>query len=63
VDVDPRTYNLTPESVRGKLTPRTKGVVAVHQFGLCADLKALREAIGAVPLIEDAACAIGSESP
>lgn len=63
VDVDPGTYNLDPESVQNKLNPHTKAVIAVHQFGLCADVKALWSAIGSVPLIEDAACAAGSASP
>ena len=41
-DVDRRTYNLDAEDVRRKLTPRTRAVIAVHLFGLCADVDALR---------------------
>lgn len=60
-DVDRATYNVDPADVRRKVTARTKAVIAVHLFGLCADMEALRDAVPAhVPLIEDAACAAGA---
>lgn len=60
-DVDRRSYNIDPADVARKVTPRTKAVIAVHLFGLCADMDALRAAIPAhVPIIEDAACAAGA---
>ncbi|MCM8612105.1 DegT/DnrJ/EryC1/StrS family aminotransferase [Accumulibacter sp.] len=60
-DVDRRTYNLDVGDVVQRLTPRTKAVVAVHLFGLCADIDRLRAALPAhVPIIEDAACAAGA---
>lgn len=62
-DIDPRTYNLDPESVEKLITPRTRGILLVHQVGLPAELdtlSAIAEKHGLV-LIEDAACAIGSE--
>jgi len=59
-DVDPRTNNIDPESVRTKLTARTKAVVPVHLFGLCADMDGLRTVLpGHVRIVEDAACAAG----
>ena len=61
-DVDPRTYNLDPESVEAAITPRTKAVMVVHQIGLPVDLDCFHE-IGrrrCVAIVEDAACAIGS---
>ncbi len=63
-DVDPVTLNLTPETVRGAITPRTKAVIAVHQAGTPADITAIRavcdEARQDIGIVEDAACAIGS---
>ena len=60
-DVDRRTNNLDVGDVVQRLTPRTKAVIAVHLFGLCADIDRLRAALPAhVPIIEDAACAAGA---
>src|SRR6201990_815023 len=39
-DVDPRTYNLDPESTERAITPRTKAIMPVHQIGLPADMDA-----------------------
>jgi dTDP-4-amino-4,6-dideoxygalactose transaminase len=60
-DVDPETFCVTPETVRAALTPRTKAVVVVHLFGNVAPVAEI-EALG-VPVLEDAAQAIGSRSP
>lgn len=60
VDVDRATFNLDPALVGGKVTARTKAIIAVHLFGLCADIDAIREAAPEIPIIEDAACAAGS---
>jgi len=57
-DVDPVTRNVTAETVRAVLTPRTRAVVAVDLFGLPAPVAEIRE-LG-VPVIEDAAQAIGA---
>ncbi|MFC8347333.1 DegT/DnrJ/EryC1/StrS family aminotransferase [Streptomyces sp. NPDC057280] len=61
-DVDLATGNLTPATVDAVRTPRTKAVLAVHQGGVPADVTALRAACADwdLPLVEDAACAIGS---
>ncbi|MGH7447770.1 MAG: DegT/DnrJ/EryC1/StrS family aminotransferase, partial [Longimicrobiales bacterium] len=59
-DVDPRTFNLDPNSVAQHVTPRTRAIIAVHLFGLCADMNALRDAAPGIPIIEDAACAAGA---
>jgi len=59
-DIDPRTNNIDPDAMRRKLTPRTKAVIPVHLFGLCADMDALRAALPEhVKIVEDAACAAG----
>ena len=61
VDVDPRSYNLDVEAVRGAITERTRAVIAVHLFGLCADMQALRAVVPErVAIVEDAACAAGA---
>ena len=60
-DVDPETFCVTAETVKAALTPRTKAVIAVHLFGNVAPIAEI-EALG-VPVIEDAAQAIGSRSP
>lgn len=60
-DIDRQTNNLCAESVKAVLTPRTRAVMAVHLFGLCADMDAIRSAVPEdVLLIEDAACAAGA---
>ncbi|MEO7673400.1 MAG: DegT/DnrJ/EryC1/StrS family aminotransferase [Pyrinomonadaceae bacterium] len=63
VDIDPQTYNLDVTQIEAKITEKTKAIQPVHLYGQCADMTALREiaAKHAVPLIEDAAQAIGSE--
>jgi perosamine synthetase len=62
VDVDPDSFNLDPRSVARVLTDRTKAILAVHQFGNPADLTDLRAIAQrhGCPLVEDAACALGS---
>ena len=60
-DVDPVTHNIDPASALSKVTPRTKAVIAVHLFGLCADIDMLRQLIPAhIAIVEDAACAAGA---
>jgi perosamine synthetase len=60
-DIDLRTFNITPQSVREKLTPKTKIVIPVNFAGQSADIKGIREVVGKdVFIIEDAAHAIGS---
>ena len=61
VDVDPTTNNIDISDLARKITPRTKAVIAVHLFGLCADVEAIRKIVPAgVRIIEDAACASGA---
>lgn len=62
VEVLPNTFNLDPHAVEAALTAQTGAIVAVHLFGQCADLEALRALAGThgVALIEDNAQAIGA---
>jgi dTDP-4-amino-4,6-dideoxygalactose transaminase len=60
VDSDPRTFNCDPADVARKLSPRTKAIMPVHLFGQCAEVAPLL--LHGLPLIEDAAQAIGAEA-
>lgn len=59
-DIDPKTFNIDPSKLAEKITNKTKAIIAVHLFGLCADIDAIKEVAGQIPIIEDAACAAGS---
>src|ERR671922_294828 len=62
-DIDPVTYNLDPLQVENKITPRTRAIMPVHLFGQCVDTNPLWHIAERhdLPLIEDAAQAIGAE--
>jgi perosamine synthetase len=63
VDIDPDAYNIDPERVSEAFSPRTRAIIAVHQMGMPCDLAELTAlaARSGVALIEDAACAAGSQ--
>jgi perosamine synthetase len=63
VDIDADTYNIDPERAAEAITPRTRAVIAVHQMGMPCDLAALAALADrhGIVLIEDAACAAGSQ--
>ena len=63
VDIDKSTFNLDPTQLNEKITSKTKAIIAVHLFGLCADMSAINAVSKDIPIIEDAACAAGSFSP
>jgi dTDP-4-amino-4,6-dideoxygalactose transaminase len=62
VDVDPLTYNISPDLLEQAITAETKAVIPVHLFGQPADLDAIGEIAGThdVTVIEDAAQAHGA---
>ena len=62
-EVKPFTYNLDIEDVEKKITHRTKAILLVHQIGMPADIDAFSALCKKhhLMLIEDAACALGSE--
>jgi dTDP-4-amino-4,6-dideoxygalactose transaminase len=63
VDIAPGTFNLDPALVEGAITPRTKAVLCVHQLGMPCHIAAIAGAARrrGIPVVEDAACAAGSE--
>lgn len=63
VDIDPHTFNMDVQQVEQAITVRTRAILCVHQMGLPCDLKALISIAHrhGLVVIEDAACALGSE--
>ncbi len=71
VDIDPRTFNLDPNQLRdwfaknSHLIKKVKAILPVHLFGQCADLDQILKIANLyqIPVVEDAAQAIGSRYP
>jgi len=63
VDIDPGTFNLDPSQIEAAIGERTRAILCVHQMGMPCDLTAILEIAQRhrLPVVEDAACAIGSE--
>jgi dTDP-4-amino-4,6-dideoxygalactose transaminase len=61
-DVRPETYNLDPSELERRITPRTRAIIAVHLYGLAADMDPIVAFAKShkLPLIEDCAQAIGA---
>jgi perosamine synthetase len=63
VDVEEDNYGMDPKALEKAITPKTRAVMCVHQIGMPCDLEgviAVAKKHG-LPVVEDAACAIGSE--
>ncbi|MFC7700497.1 DegT/DnrJ/EryC1/StrS family aminotransferase [Bradyrhizobium sp. GCM10028915] len=63
VDIEPETYNLDCAGLEEAITERTRAIIAVHQMGMPCDMAALMAIARrhGVAVIEDAACAVGSQ--
>ena len=63
VDVELETFNIDPAQIESALTGRTKALLVVHQLGMPCDMAAVMEVARRhdLPVVEDAACATGSE--
>jgi len=62
-DIDPETGNINPEDIAKKITKRTKAIMVVHWGGSPAEIDTINKIASAynIPVIEDAAQALGSE--
>ena len=62
IDVDRVTFNIDPNQIAHKVSDRTRAIIAVHLFGLCADIDAIKAVVpDGIKIIEDAACAAGAK--
>lgn len=63
VDIEPETYNINPNLIELAISKKTKAILCVHQMGMPCNLEKIIKIAKkyTIPIIEDAACAIGSE--
>jgi len=63
IDINPKTYNIDPYLIEKNITERTKAIIPVHTFGQPADMDSIMNIARKydIKVIEDAACAFGSE--
>ncbi len=63
VDIEPDTYLMRVDQIEELITEKTKAIMPVHLFGQCVDMDPLMEISKSynIPIIEDAAQAIGSK--
>ncbi len=63
VDIERNSFNIDPDRIEAAISPRTAAILVVHQIGMPCDLRRIAGIARRheLPLIEDAACAIGSE--
>jgi dTDP-4-amino-4,6-dideoxygalactose transaminase len=61
-DIEPATFNLDPDQIEARITPRTRAIVVVHLFGLAANMDPILEiaAKHQIPVIEDNAQSFGA---
>jgi len=60
VDIEPETFNISPDAIAAALGPKTKAVIPVDLFGQMAPLERVAQVVGSLPIIEDAAQSIGA---
>jgi dTDP-4-amino-4,6-dideoxygalactose transaminase len=60
VDVEEDTLGMDPRRLAAAIGPRTRAVLCAHQVGIPCDIDGILAAAGGLPVVEDAACAIGS---
>lgn len=63
VDVDPKTFNISSESVRQNIRFYDDAIMPIHQIGMSADIHAINEIANQheLEIVEDAACALGAK--
>lgn len=60
VDIDPITFNIDISKIAEKITEKTKAIIPVHLFGLCADIDSIKVIAPHLKIVEDGACAAGA---
>ena len=60
VDIEPDTFNISPDAIAAAIKPSSKAIIPVDLFGQMAPIEAIMDVAGNVPVIEDAAQAIGA---
>ena len=62
-DIDPFTFNVTPDSVTRRISDRTRAIVVLHAFGAPCPVDAIIQCVAerGIPVIEDCAHALGAE--
>jgi len=63
VDIDSKTYNMDPNNLRTKIIEKSKAIIVVHMFGQSAEMDEIMVIANEfnLPVIEDAACSLGSK--
>jgi dTDP-4-amino-4,6-dideoxygalactose transaminase len=59
-DIEPDSFNISPEAVAAAVTSRTKAIVPVDLFGQMARIERIQELVPGIPIVEDAAQTIGA---
>jgi dTDP-4-amino-4,6-dideoxygalactose transaminase len=61
VDIEPKTFNISPDAIAAAVGAKTKAVIPVDLFGQMAAIELVEKAAPGLPIIEDAAQSIGAE--
>jgi dTDP-4-amino-4,6-dideoxygalactose transaminase len=61
VDIDLSDYNIDPKQIEARINAKTKAIMPVHLYGQCAPMDEILAVAKNIPVIEDAAQAVGSE--
>ena len=60
VDIDPKTFNISPKAIGAAITSKTKAIIPVDLFGQMAAMEEVSRVAAGIPVIEDAAQSIGA---
>ena len=60
IDIDIKTFNIDTNQLKNKITSKTKVVIPVHLFGLCANVDEIKRIAPQLKIVEDGACAAGA---
>ena len=63
IDIDEHTYNINPANLESAITPRTKAIIPVSLYGLCADMESINAIADShkIPVIEDGCQSFGAK--